>query len=327
MSGILPILWFFLLFLTAGFFVTLSGADFGIGVLTLLARKEADRTEMMGAIGPLWYANETWLVISGAILFGAFPLAYSVLLSALYIPAIVLIVGLILRAVSIEFKGHAKRQRFWTGVFGAGSLTTVVALGFLVGGILSGISVRNGSFTGGSWDWFTVLSVVVALGTVCAFSMLGTAYLLYRTTDLMHDQTRRYLYVTSVSAFVLIAITLAILPALNTPLRDMWSSLPRAILIPVLFVSSLSAFFMLLRSIRRNRAAAPFRWSIVVFLCWAAGIVVMVFPYLIPSSISITDAASPEGSLKIMLFGVAVVIPLIIVYDLYVRRVFNKSAD
>ncbi len=138
MDAFLPLLWFFITGLTLVFFIILDGADLGVGVL-ILGANESRRSALLNAIGPLWYANETWLVIAGAIMFGAFPLAYSVIFSSMYIPAMMLIFGLMFRAVSIEFLDHSQKKSLWGSCLGAGSLIAILGQGFLLGGLLTNI--------------------------------------------------------------------------------------------------------------------------------------------------------------------------------------------
>lgn len=144
MGAFLPLLWYFLLVVTISLFIILDGADLGIGVLCL-NEDESRRSAMLATIGPLWYANETWLVVGGATLFGAFPLAYSAVLSSLYIPAMMLLFGLVFRAVSIEFRKHSERKRLWGIAFGIGCLLAILGQGFIIGGLFSNLRIAEGS--------------------------------------------------------------------------------------------------------------------------------------------------------------------------------------
>jgi cytochrome d ubiquinol oxidase subunit II len=320
----LPLVWFLLLDLSLLAFLLLDGADLGIGILAFRPASEEQRSVMLAAIGPLWYANETWLVIAGAILFGAFPRAYSLALSALYVPAMMLIFGLILRAVSIEFRPHAKARRFWGAVFAAGSLLAVAGQGFMIGGVLSGVRVQDGLFAGGSWDWLSPLSAVVAAGTVPGYAMLGGAYLLRRYEGPFLADFRRRLRVAAAATLAMFVLSLVLLPLLPTPVSGMWLRPPRLIAVAVLLAGALLGFIMVLRCAARTpKGRHAYPWAVLVLVCVAAAVLAGVFPYIVPPSLSIAAAAASTDTLTFMLVGVGVVLPIIVVYSLYVRRVFR----
>ncbi len=257
MEGFLPYIWFFLFALTLLLFVLLAGADLGIGILALGAN-ESRRPAMLEAIGPLWYANETWLVIAGAILFAAFPIAYAVILSSLYVPAMALIFGLILRAVSIELRGHSRNKAPYGTAMGIGSLVAALAQGLLLGGILAGPKVVEGAFAGGPWDWLGWSSVVYAIAVAAGYAVLGAARLAARTSG-EDGRDERALVRTTVVATV------------------------------VLFIIGVAA----------------------------------EFPYIVPRSVTIREAASPARTLVVMLFGVGFILPVVMAYNIYTRRVFR----
>ena len=173
MESILPFLWFFLLAGMIVLFVILDGADLGLGIMSLL-EPEDRKTRIIDAVGPLWYANETWLVIAGATLFGAFPQVYSLILSSLYVPVMMLIFGLMFRAVSTELRGHARQQRFWNWAFGIGCLLAALGQGFLLGGLLTNPEAIRFS-GGGAWSWLNPISILIALGMAVAYVMIGAA--------------------------------------------------------------------------------------------------------------------------------------------------------
>ena len=158
-----------------------DGFTLGVGILALFTGDEGHHQQMMESLTYIWHTNQTWLVIVGGVLFGAFPLFYSVLFSALYIPAILMLVGLILRGIALDFSEHSKSKRFWNFNFGVGSLIATLAQGFALGGLLSGITVSDGRFAGGVWDWATPFSFFLTLGVVAGYMMLGANYLILKT--------------------------------------------------------------------------------------------------------------------------------------------------
>ena len=322
MENTLPYLWFFLLDITLVLFVILDGAGLGIGVLSLAAR-EKERSVMAAAVGPLWYANETWLVIAGAVLFGAFPAAYAVVLSSLYIPAMMLVFGLMLRAVSTEFRESSSRTSFWGAAFGIGCLVAVLGQGFIFGGVAGTLRVENGSYAGGPWNWLNGLSIVVAAWTVAGFVMLGAAYLVRTTEGEVQMRARRLLRVAAPAAFGLFIAAFVGLQFVHACFAAVWAGPPRAAAVSLFLAAGVVSVIMLIRSSVRGRDdRAPFAWSVALFLSAAGTMIAATFPYLLPFSLSIAEAASPRSTLAFMLIGVGAILPVIIVYNIYVRRVF-----
>jgi cytochrome d ubiquinol oxidase subunit II len=333
----LPLTWFFIVGLTLLLFVILDGADLGIGVLSLGAG-EARRATLLNAIGPLWYANETWLVIAGAIMFGAFPQAYSIIFSAMYIPAMMLIFGLMFRAVSIEFLDQSQNKRLWGYCLGAGSLLAILGQGFLLGGLLTNVSVANGSFAGGPWDWLSPMSILIAVGTLAGHIMLGASFLVNKVRENAPAGNWRILQASSWIAYGFFVLAVILMPVVRTPVSEMWvRQLLRTVIsggqqyiyiMPVLLLVAIFAFVMVfIGSARRTNAKAPYVWSIVLFLSVISAIVAAIFPFLIPFSVTISSAASSTTSLTFMLYGAGAVLPIVIIYNLYVRKVFGGKVS
>ncbi len=323
MQATLVYVWFFLLYSVLFLFVLLDGADLGIGMLALGVRREERRSAMMAIIGPLWYANETWLVIAGAILFGAFPAAYGLLLSSLYIPAMLLIFGLILRAVSIEFRPHSRRKGLWGTLFGAGSLIAVLGQGFILGGLLSGLKVQGGSFAGGPWDWLNPVGTLVAAAIVAGYATLGAAYMVRRSEGEFQAFNRRLARASAIAAVALFCSVVVLLPALKTPFSTVWFRAPQVIAVPVCLAAALAGFVLLLVSTLKAKSAPVYPWAVLAFVGAAAAIVAGIFPYFIPFALTAVEAAASRPTLLFMLAGVAVILPIIAVYGLYVRGVFR----
>ena len=171
----LPLIWAGLIAVSVLLYVVLDGFDLGIGVLFPFARSPGDRDVMMNTIAPVWDGNETWLVLGGGGLLAAFPLAYSVLMPAFYLPVLVMLAGLILRGVAFEFRFRARRRgrTFWTSMFALGSILATFAQGLVLGGFIQGVTVVDGRFAGGTFDWFTPYALLVAFGLVAGYALLG----------------------------------------------------------------------------------------------------------------------------------------------------------
>ncbi|OGN93028.1 MAG: hypothetical protein A2Z75_07965 [Chloroflexi bacterium RBG_13_50_10] len=323
MVAFLPMLWYFLLAVTITLFVILDGADLGIGVLSL-GTGESRRSTMLSSIGPLWYANETWLVVGGAVLFGAFPLAYGVILSSLYIPAMMLLFGLMFRAVSIEFQAHSEHKRLWGIAFGVGCLLAIAGQGFILGGLFSNLKVEGGSFAGGSWDWLNAGSVIITLGVLAAYSMIGAAHLVYKTEGDVQIQNRRLLQGSASAALTLFAVVIVMMLLGYTRVSLIWAKPPQVYFVPLFLLVVLLGFVMLLLSSRREISdRTPYIWAIVIFLSTGVATIGGIYPYFVPFSLSITQAASPQAALVFMLFGAGIIIPIIVLYNMYIYKVFS----
>jgi cytochrome d ubiquinol oxidase subunit II len=327
MGEVLPLLWYVLLAIPLTLFIILDGSDLGIGVLSITA-SESRRATMMAAIGPLWYANETWLVVAGATLFGAFPTAYSVMLSSLYIPVMALLFGLILRAVSVEFQGHSSRKHFWGLVFGIGCLLAILGQGFIFGGLFSNLRIEGDSFTGGSWDWLNPVSVIIALGVLAAYCTIGAAYLVRKTAGEVQLHNRQLLAGSASVALVVFVAVVSIMMTGHAPVSIIWSKPPEVYFVPLLLIVTLVGFIMLLSTSRSGKHDyTPYVWTIVVFIGTAVSTIGGIFPYFIPFSLSITQAASPQSSLVFMLFGAGIILPVVIFYNNYIHRIYAGKVN
>jgi cytochrome d ubiquinol oxidase subunit II len=322
MGDFLPLLWYFLLVITVTLFIILDGADLGIGVLSLGVDKTR-RSMMLAAIGPVWYANETWLVVGGATLFGAFPLAYGVILSSLYIPVMILLFGLIFRAVSVEFRARSEHKHIWGIAFGIGCLLAIVGQGFIFGGLFSNLKIVDGSFAGGAWDWLNFTSVIVAFGVTAAYAMIGAAHLMCKKEGKAQTQNRRLLLGSASVAMAFFIIVVALMITGHASVSPIWSRPPQLYFVPLFLLVVLLGFITLIISSRKSRGdKAPYTWAIVIFISTAVAAIGSIFPYFIPFSVSITEAASPQSSLVFMLFGAGIILPVIIFYNIYIHRVF-----
>jgi cytochrome d ubiquinol oxidase subunit II len=262
-------------------------------------------------------------VIAGAVLFGAFPAAYAIILSSLYIPAMMLVFGLMLRAVSAEFRESASRTSFWGAAFGIGCLVAILGQGFIFGGVAGTLRVKNGSYAGGPWDWLNGLSIVIAASTLAGFVTLGAAYLVRTAEGYVRIRARRLLRVAAPAAFVLFIAAFVIMQFAHKGMSATWARPPRATAVSLFLAAGVVSAVMLVRcSVRGRDDRAPFAWSVALFLGAAGATIAATFPYLLPFSLSIADAASPRMSLAFMLIGAGAILPVVIGYNIYVRRVF-----
>jgi cytochrome d ubiquinol oxidase subunit II len=312
------------LFLT--FYVLLDGFDLGIGVISLFVREEERRGIMMASLGSVWDANETWLIVLGGGLFGAFPVVYGVLLNALYLPITVMIFSLIFRGVAFEYREHS-HKRLWDYAFGFGSLIAALCQGFALGGLIAGPSVAGESFTGGPFDWLSPFSVLVALGVVFGYVLLGASYLIMKTEGDAQQHAIRTAWIAG--ALMLIA---AAGISIWTPIRypfvaEKWfgNGIISAFVIPPLFAIFCSG--MLARALMKRYEHAPFAWSIGIFVSSLSGLAASLYPYLIPRGVTADAAASDSLTLVIMMLGIGLLIPVMVVYNAYQYIVFRGKVS
>lgn len=320
----LPQVWFVILALFLFLYVMLDGFDLGVGILSLTSSDEERRSLLMTSLGNIWDANETWLVLMGGALFGAFPLAYGTILSALYIPIFMMIFGLIFRAVAFEFREHSQRKLLWNFAFGAGSFLAALGQGFALGSVIEGIAVDEaGHFIGSTWDWLDWRSLLVALTLIQGYVLIGSTYLILKTEgDLQktHFRTAKLAAITTVIGAILITIAT---PIVYEAVRTRLFSPPLVYVFAVIPVLGVVLVGLLLRSLNQEEEVTPFIWTILIFLLTFIGLGLIVFPYIIPTQITIYQAAAAPSALVFMLTFIGVLIPIMLFYNIYNYVVFR----
>lgn len=308
------------LFLT--FYVVLDGFDLGIGVLSLFVREDERRGIMMASLGSVWDANETWLVVLGGALFGAFPTAYGVVLNALYLPVIVMIFALMFRGVAFEFREHAGR-RLWDFAFGIGSLIAALCQGFVLGGLIAGPTVSGGRFAGGPFEWLSPFSLLVASGVVFGYVLLGATYLIVKTEGAAQKHGVRTAWIAGALMLTAAAGVSIWTPILYPFVADKWfgRGVISAFAIPPLF--ALFCSVMLARALWKRHEHAPFVWSVGIFLASLIGLASSLYPYLVPRAMTASQAASDSLTLVFMMLGMGLLIPVMIAYNVYQYFVFR----
>ncbi|EDX83330.1 cytochrome d ubiquinol oxidase, subunit II [Synechococcus sp. PCC 7335] len=324
----LPQVWFFILALFLFLYVILDGFDLGVGILSLSADGEEKRGMLMTSLSNVWDANETWLVLMGGALFGAFPVAYATILSALYIPILTMIFALSIRAVAFEFRELSRRKRFWNNAFGVASFVAAMSQGFALGSVLSGIQVDSaGHFTGGVWDWLNWRSLLVALTLIQGYVLIGSTYLILKTEGELqetHYRTAKIAAFTTLAGALLITITTPIFSE-GLRVKLLSSNLTFAfVAIPLLAVLLIG---LLLRSLFAKAENTPFIWTLLLFLLSFLGIGLIVFPYIIPTKITIYQGAASPSALVFMLIFVGFLIPIMLFYNIYQYVVFRGKVS
>ena len=320
----LPLLWFAIIGLILLFYVVLDGFDLGVGILALLAARDQQYSSAAErSLGSVWEANESWLVILGGALFGAFPPAYAIVLHALYIPITAMLAGLILRGVAFGFLDHAANKRPWNLAFAIGSLLAAAAQGIALGGLIQGMAVRGQRFVGTIWDWLSPFSVLVAVGVVAGYSLLGATYLIMKTEGDLQRKGARH---ARVAALCMLAAAIGVTlwtPFLHRYIADKWLSAAIPYWLAPLPLLATFCFVMLWRALKLPQERSPFFWSLGIFVASFGGLAASLYPYLIPQSLTVTEAASSRGTLVFMLIGIGTLLPVIWVYNGYQYAVFR----
>jgi cytochrome bd ubiquinol oxidase subunit II len=324
----LPQVWFAILALFLFLYVMLDGFDLGVGILSLTASNEERRGILMTSLSNIWDANETWLVLMGGSLFGAFPLAYATILQALYIPVSMMLFGFIFRAVAFEFREHANRKLPWNIAFGTGSFLAALGQGFALGAVLKGIAVdAKGHFIGTIWDWLSWQSVLVALTLIQAYVLIGSTYLIWKTEGELqqqHYQTAKLAAWTTLIGAIFITVST---PIFYQSARDRLFQQPLVFIFAVIPILGVILIAQLLKSLQQKQEKAPFLWTILLFVLTFIGLALVVFPYVIPPSISIYEAAADPSALVFMLIFVGFLIPVMLFYNLYQYVVFRGKVS
>lgn len=320
-------LWICLVGLVVLLYVVFDGFSLGVALLFPTARDEAERDVLMNSIAPVWDANQTWLVFGGGALFASFPVMYAVLFSALYLPLLTFLFGLIFRGVAFEFRANSTHKTAWNRAFFGGSLAAVLAQGITLGGFLSGTRVVNLQFAGGAFDWLNPFSMMVGLALISGYALLGSTYLLMKTTGPLQDRAfaQAHKAALTVAGFM-------VLVSVWTPYHDpaflaRWLSPPRLYFIWSFPLLGVVALLSLLKSIRERREYQPFFWSVLLFLSAYLGLLAALFPYAIPPAVTIYEAAAQRETLTFTLWGVCLVLPVVLAYTGYSYWVFRGKVQ
>ncbi|NBC33841.1 MAG: cytochrome d ubiquinol oxidase subunit II [Alphaproteobacteria bacterium] len=320
----LPLIWSALIAFAVAMYVIMDGFDLGVGILFDAPQEEAWRDKMMLSVAPIWDGNETWLVLGGGGLLAVFPLAYALLLPALYLPLIVMLIALVFRGVAFEFRFKAvKHKGVWNRSFHYGSLVATFAQGMVLGAFVQGFAVEGRSFAGGMFDWLTPFSILTGACLVAGYGLLGACWLVMKTEGALEAWARHWAQRFLVAVIVGMAAVSLWVPFLSPEIADRWFSFPNIVmLLPVPALTAVVAL-ALFRTLRTGRTGTPFALTIVLFLLGYLGLAISLFPYLVPPDVTIWEAAAHSSSQMFALVGFIVVIPIILGYTAYTYWVFR----
>ena len=320
----LATLWAFIIAFAVFVYVVMDGFDLGLGILFPLFPAKADRDVIMNSVAPVWDGNETWLVLGGGGMMAAFPLAYAVLMPALYTPMIAMLIGLIFRGVAFEFRWRTQRERNrWDLAFAGGSWLAALAQGIALGAILQGVHVEGRHYAGGWWDWLTPFSILTGVSLAIGYALLGATWLVLKTEGALRDKAYHLCWYLLFAMLAAIAIVSIATPFLHIQYAQRWFTWPNVILTAPVPIAVAIITVLLLRALANKQDSQPFPLALSLFALSYAGLGISMYPYIVPQSITIWQAASPENSQLFMLVGVAILIPLILGYTGWAYWVFR----
>jgi cytochrome d ubiquinol oxidase subunit II len=305
-------------------YVIFDGFDLGIGILFPFAESERERDQMMNSVAPFWDGNETWLVLGGAGMMVAFPLAYSIILPALYLPVIFMLLALVFRGVAFEFRWIAGSSKgHWTFAFTAGSALAAFCQGLILGGLIQGVKVENGAFAGGAFDWATPFAVLCGLGLMVGYALLGATWLIMKTEGSVAQHAR-----AEAKLLLIVVLAFMVVVSLWTPLAferiaARWFSLPNILFFWWVPAATALVAFAAWRWLETGREVLPFLATIALFLLGYLGLLISNFPYLVPPSLTIWQTAAAPATHVFMLMGTLVMLPIILGYMIFVYWIFG----
>lgn len=305
-------------------YVVLDGFDLGVGILFPFIKGESNRDQMMNSVAPVWDGNETWLILGGGGLFAVFPLAYSIIMPALYAPIFIMLLALVFRGVAFEFRWKEKGKRnFWNIAFAGGSTVATFAQGMALGGLVQGIPIEGRAYAGGWWDWLSPFSLLTGVALVIGYALLGATWLIMKGDGEVYDKAKIYAKRLGLALLVMIGVVSLWTPMLHEHFAAKWFVWPELIYTAPVPVLVLVCAWLLYSGLKRDHSAQPYLATVGLFVLSYIGLVISFFPYMVPSSVTLWDAAAPDESLHFLLVGSLVLIPIILVYTTYTYWVFR----
>ena len=317
-------LWTIILGIGVCFYVVLDGFDLGVGILFGFAPDTASRNTIMNSIAPIWDGNETWLVLGGLALLAAFPLAFAIIIPAVYFPILVMLLALIFRGVAFEFRFRdAEHKTFWDHGFAWGSGIATFAQGMVLGSFIQGFEVQGRHFTGTSWDFITPFSILTGVALVFGYGLLGAGWLILKTEGDLQERTRQLGRGCFIGVFAAIGIVSIWTPLMNAEIAGRWFAWPNILFLsPVPIVTAVLGWLEW-RALTNRSEAAPFVIAICLFLISYLGIAISLWPMIVPYHYTLWDAASAESTQAFLAVGTLFLLPVILMYTGWSYWVFR----
>jgi cytochrome d ubiquinol oxidase subunit II len=317
-------IWTVILALAVFMYVLLDGFDLGVGILFPFAPDDRARDLMMGSVAPIWDGNETWLVLGGIALFAAFPLAFAIILPAVYFPILAMLLGLLFRGVAFEFRASARTsKKRWDRAFFGGSLVATFAQGCVLGSFVRGFAVEGRRYAGTSVDWVHPFVLAVGVGLVFGYLLLGATWLVMKTEGPLQAWARRKAHIGLAGVLAFIAMVSLWTPFLDARIAARWFGWPNLVLLAPVPIVTAGIAWWLWTSLRRGRDVAPFLAAMGLFAMCYLGLGISLFPYVVPPSITLWDAAAAPQSQAFLLVGTLFLLPIILMYTGWSYWVFR----
>ncbi|HEM6716434.1 TPA: cytochrome d ubiquinol oxidase subunit II [Citrobacter koseri] len=326
----LSIIWFVIIVFATLMYIVMDGFDLGIGILFPFNKNEKERDMMMNTVAPVWDGNETWMVLGGAALYGAFPLAYAVIVDALSVPLTAMLLGLIFRGVAFEFRFKAtpEHRPLWDKAFIGGSVLATFSQGVAVGTLVNGLQVTGRAFSGSTMDWLAPFPLFCGVGLVVAYALLGCTWLIMKTEGSLHRSMSEKAIILTLLLLAIIVIISLWTPLTHPAIAQRWFSLPEIIwFAPVPLLVLVYCWGIVRSAYNRKASYGPFMLTLGLIFLGFSGLGISIWPNIIPPSISIWQAASPPQSQGFMLVGGLLIIPVILMYTCWSYYVFRGKIN
>jgi len=309
-------------------YVVLDGFDLGVGILFPFADGEREKATMMNSIAPIWDGNETWLVLGGGGLFAVFPLAYAVIMPALYIPITLMLLALIFRGVAFEYRWRTKRWKpVWDAAFFGGSLMAAFMQGIALGALVQGIEVADRAYAGGWWDWLSLFSLLTGLAVVVGYALLGATWIILKTEDSLQRRMQTLAWYLGAGTLLFIGIVSVLTPFQDPEYFRRWLNMPGVVFSVVMPVAVALSAWALFTGLNAGKDGQPFLAALSLFVLCFIGIGISFYPHIVPPGLTIKEAAAPDESLWFTLVGTLVLVPMILGYTAYAYWVFRGKID
>jgi cytochrome bd ubiquinol oxidase subunit II len=317
-------IWTLILGMAVFFYVLLDGFDLGVGILYGLAPDTASRNTIMNSIAPIWDGNETWLVFGGLGLFAAFPVAFAVIIPAVYFPILVMLLALVFRGVAFEFRFRdAEHKTFWDHAFNYGSAIATFAQGIVLGSFIQGYEVNGRQFSGSSLAFLTPFSLMTGLALLFGYGLLGAGWLILKTEGDIQAAARRQGRICLIGVLAAIAVVSIWTPVASPMVATRWFSWPNILILAPVPIATAATALVTWRALGSRAEAVPFAGAVLLFVLSFIGIAISLYPMIVPYHFTLWEAASSERTQAFLLVGTLVLLPVILMYTGWSYWVFR----
>ena len=317
-------IWTLILGMAVFLYVMLDGFDLGVGMLYGLAPNTASRNTIMNSIAPIWDGNETWLVFGGLGLLAAFPLAFAIIIPAVYFPILVMLLALVFRGVAFEFRFRdAQHKTFWDHAFSYGSGIATFAQGVVLGSFIQGYQVTGRTFSGNSFAFLTPFSILTGIALLFGYGLLGAGWLILKTEGDIQDDARRHGRVCLVAVLAAIGVVSIWTPIANEAVAARWFAWPNILILAPVPIATAAVALVTWRALGSRAQVLPFAGAIGLFILSYLGIAISLYPMIVPHHFTLWEAASSGRTQAFLLVGTLVLLPVILMYTGWSYWVFR----